>query len=137
MIIRPFHLAIPVRKLEVSKNFYVEILGCSLGRSSKSWVDLNFFHHQLVLHQNNNQNKIIKNEVDSHNIPIPHFGVILSWDDWHDLSNKLNNKIEFEVKPHIRFEGKIGEQATMFFRDPDGNALEFKAFKNDNQIFEK
>ena len=97
------------------------------------WIKDNEYENN----QNNNQNKIIKNEVDSHSIPIPHFGVILNWDDWHGLSKKLNNKIEFDVKPHIRFAGKIGEQATMFFRDPDSNALEFKAFKNDSQIFEK
>ena len=134
---RPFHLAIPVSNLELSKKFYENTLGCSIGRSSKNWIDFNFFNHQLVLHQTNTfqQNKF--NNVDNMEVPIPHFGVILEWDQWHIFSNKIKNEIKFLINPYIRFEGQKGEQATMFFLDPDKNALEFKAFKNDLMIFEK
>ena len=136
-MIRPFHLAIPVSDLEESRQFYQDILGCSLGRSSDSWIDFNFFNHQLVIHQSNNIQEQKYNSVDGHDVPIPHFGVILDWEQWHKFSNRIKDKIEFVIEPYIRFKGKTGEQATMFFLDPDNNALEFKAFKNDNMIFEK
>ena len=136
-MIRPFHLAIPVSNLEKSKGFYKDILGCSLGRSSDKWVDFNFFKHQLVIHQSNNIQKQKYNNVDGHDVPIPHFGVILDWEQWHKFSNRIKDKIEFVIEPYIRFKGQTGEQATMFFLDPDNNALEFKAFKNDKMIFEK
>ena len=136
-MIRPFHLAIPVSNLEKSKGFYKDILGCSLGRSSDKWVDFNFFKHQLVIHQSNNIQEQKYNSVDGHDVPIPHFGVILDWEQWHEFSNRIKDKIEFVIEPYIRFKGKTGEQATMFFLDPDNNALEFKAFKNDKMIFEK
>ena len=136
-MIRPFHLAIPVSNLEKSKGFYKDILGCSLGRSRDKWVDFNFFKHQLVIHQSNNIQKQKYNNVDGHDVPIPHFGVILDWEQWHKFSNRIKDKIEFVIEPYIRFKGKTGEQATMFFLDPDNNALEFKAFKNDKMIFEK
>ena len=135
--IRPFHLAIPVSNLEKSKGFYKDILGCSLGRSSDKWVDFNFFKHQLVIHQSNNIQEQKYNSVDGHDVPIPHFGVILDWEQWHEFSNRIKDKIEFVIEPYIRFKGQTGEQATMFFLDPDNNALEFKAFKNDKMIFEK
>ena len=136
-MIRPFHLAIPVSNLEKSKGFYKDILGCSLGRSSDKWVDFNFFKHQLVIHQSNNIQEQKYNSVDGHDVPIPHFGVILDWEQWHKFSNRIKDKIEFVIEPYIRFKGKTGEQATMFFLDPDNNALEFKAFKNDKMIFKK
>ena len=136
-MIRPFHLAIPVSNLEKSKGFYNDILGCSLGRSSNRWVDFNFFKHQLVIHQSNNIQEQKYNSVDGHDVPIPHFGVILDWEQWHKFSNRIKDKIEFVIEPYIRFKGKTGEQATMFFLDPDNNALEFKAFKNDKMIFEE
>ena len=136
-MIRPFHLAIPVSNLEKSKVFYKDILGCSLGRSSDRWVDFNFFKHQLVIHQSNNIQEQKYNSVDGHDVPIPHFGVILDWEQWHKFSNRIKDKIEFVIEPYIRFKGQTGEQATMFFLDPDNNALEFKAFKNDKMIFEK
>tara|TARA_B100000029_G_scaffold451020_1_gene475293 strand:+ start:336 stop:746 length:411 start_codon:yes stop_codon:yes gene_type:complete len=136
-MLRPFHLAIPVSDLEKSMIFYQDILDCSIGRSSTSWVDFNFFNHQLVIHLSSKMIESKSNNVDSHNIPIPHFGVILEWKQWHDLKDKIKDKIEFKIKPHIRFKNKKGEQATMFFLDPDNNALEFKAFKNDNMIFER
>ena len=136
-MIRPFHLAIPVSNLEKSKGFYKDILGCSLGRSSDKWIDFNFFKHQLVVHQSNSIQEQKYNSVDGHDVPIPHFGVILDWEQWHEFSNRIKDKIEFVIEPYIRFKGKTGEQATMFFLDPDNNALEFKAFKNDKMIFEK
>ena len=136
-MIRPFHLAIPVSNLEISKQFYKDILGCSLGRSSDEWIDFNFFKHQLVIHQSNSIQEQKYNSVDGHDVPIPHFGVILDWEQWHEFSNRIKDEMEFVIKPYIRFKGKTGEQATMFFLDPDNNALEFKAFKNDKMIFEK
>ena len=136
-MIRPFHLAIPVSNLEKSRQFYKDILGCSLGRSSDKWIDFNFFKHQLVIHQSNSIQEQKYNSVDGHDVPIPHFGVILDWEQWHKFSNRIKDKIEFVIEPYIRFKGKTGEQATMFFLDPDNNALEFKAFKNDKMIFEK
>ena len=136
-MIRPFHLAIPVSNLEISRHFYKDILGCSLGRSSDEWIDFNFFKHQLVIHQSNSIQEQKYNSVDGHDVPIPHFGVILDWEQWHKFSNRIKDKIEFVIEPYIRFKGKTGEQATMFFLDPDNNALEFKAFKNDKMIFEK
>jgi len=135
--LRPFHLAIPVSNLQKSKNFYINILGCTIGRSSDKWIDLNFFKHQLVLHLSEKMISSNSNEVDNKKIPIPHFGVILEWNQWQMLSKKIENKISFIVKPYIRFKGQIGEQATMFFLDPDNNALEFKSFKDDKMIFEK
>ena len=136
-MIRPFHLAIPVSNLEKSKGFYKDILGCSLGRSSDKWIDFNFFKHQLVIHKSNNIQEQKYNSVDIHDVPIPHFGVILDWDQWHEFSDKIKDEIEFIIEPYIRFIGQACEQATMFFLDPDNNALEFKAFKNDKMIFEK
>ena len=136
-MIRPFHLAIPVSNLEKSKGFYKDILGCSLGRSSDEWIDFNFFEHQLVIHKSNSIQEKKSNSVDGHDVPIPHFGVILDWEQWHKFSNRIKDEIEFVIEPYIRFKGKTGEQATMFFLDPDNNALEFKAFKNDKMIFEE
>tara|TARA_B100000131_G_C18096759_1_gene604328 strand:+ start:791 stop:1219 length:429 start_codon:yes stop_codon:yes gene_type:complete len=135
----PFHLAIPVNDLEKSRNFYKNILGCEEGRSSNHWVDFNFFGHQLVIHFKEKESDNTKtNPVDGKDVPIPHFGVILEWNDFQDFSKKLKEKkINFIIEPYIRFEGLPGEQATMFFKDPCGNALEFKSFKDLNKIFEK
>ena len=137
----PFHLAIPVADLIKCREFYKEILGCTEGRSDTKWVDFNFFGHQLVIHEKSgtsSEKKQISNPVDGHDIPVPHFGVVLNWGEWEDLSNKLKAKnIKFVIEPYIRFKGQVGEQATMFFLDPEGNALEFKAFKNIDQLFEK
>ena len=135
--LRPFHLAIPVSNLQKSKNFYINILGCTIGRSSEQWIDLNFFQHQLVLHLSKKMINFNSNKVDNKKIPVPHFGVILEWNQWLLLSKKIENKISFIIKPYIRFKGQIGEQATMFFLDPDNNALEFKSFKDDKMIFKK
>ena len=134
-----FHLAIPVNNLEVCKDFYQNVLECKPGRHSKSWADYNFFGHQLVIHLNAKKNDRQNfNTVDGHEVPIPHFGVVLGWDEWLLFSDKITKlKIKFVIKPYIRFKGKVGEQATMFFLDPSGNALEFKSFKNPNQLFKK
>jgi uncharacterized protein len=138
--ISPFHLAIPVDNLELCRNFYRDVLGCKEGRSSKLWVDFNFFGHQLVIHfkPKEEHKGLHTNPVDGKNVPVPHFGVVLSWDNFKTLTENLKQKnINFIIKPYIRFEGQVGEQATMFFKDPSGNALEFKAFKDINQLFAK
>jgi len=138
--LQPFHLAIPVSNLEKNRIFYRETLGCTEGRSSDHWVDFNFFGHQLVLHEQQSQQSpdIKGNPVDGKEVPIPHFGVVLEWEVFHGFAEVLREKsIEFVIEPYIRFQGKTGEQATMFFRDPSGNTLEFKAFKNINQLFAK
>jgi len=138
--LQPFHLAIPVSNLEKNRVFYRETLGCTEGRSTEHWVDFNFFGHQLVLHEQQSQvSQAIKgNPVDGKDVPIPHFGVVLEWEVFQEFAEKLSAKsINFVIEPYIRFQGKTGEQATMFFRDPSGNALEFKAFKNIDQLFAK
>ena len=137
----PFHLAIPVKDLIVTRAFYKEVLECKEGRSAEKWVDFDFFGHQLVLHEKSDiafKKGKDSNQVDGHDVPVPHFGVVLDWEDWIKLSERLKaQKIKFIIDPYIRFEGKVGEQATMFFLDPEGNALEFKAFKDISQLFEK
>ncbi len=138
--IQPFHLAIPVSNLEEARIFYRDVLGCREGRSSDHWVDFDFFGHQLVIHykEKSTENSKASNPVDGKDVPIPHFGVVLEWNTFQQFSDELENKqISFVIEPYIRFEGKPGEQATMFFRDPSGNALEFKAFKNMDQLFAK
>ena len=106
-------------------------------RSSDEWIDFNFFKYQLVIHKSNSIQENKYNSVDGHDVPIPHFGVILDWEQWHKFSNRIKDEIEFVIDPYIRSKGQTGEQATMFFLDPDNNALEFKAFKNDKMIFEQ
>ncbi len=138
--IQPFHLAIPVDDLEKARIFYRETLGCEEGRSSDHWVDFNFFGHQLVIHYKaaNETRNTGSNPVDGKDVPIPHFGVVLDWETFQSFSEELKQKdIRFVIEPYIRFEGQVGEQATMFFKDPCGNALEFKAFKNIDQLFAK
>ena len=136
---RPFHLAIPVSNLSICKKFNREILECEEGRSSEKWVDFNFFGHQLVLHQKEDFiPQRISNPVDGQDVPVPHFGVVLTWEVWLDLADRLKaNNTRFIIEPTIRFKGKVGEQATLFFNDPENNALEFKAFKDLNQLFAK
>jgi len=137
----PFHLAIPVKDLIVTRTFYKEVLECKEGRSAEKWVDFDLFGHQLVLHEKSDmasEDGRSSNEVDGHDVPVPHFGVVLDWEDWIKLSERLKaQNIKFIIDPYIRFEGEVGEQATMFFLDPEGNALEFKAFKDIGQLFEK
>ena len=136
-MIQPFHLAIPVKDLELCRAFYRDIIQCTEGRSDTHWVDFNFFGHQLVIHQKDNFiPQQISNPVDGHDVPVPHFGVVLSMNKWEKLSERLKkNGTEFIIEPTIRFKGKPGEQATLFFKDPEGNALEFKAFKDLGQLF--
>ncbi len=140
-MITPFHLAIPVRDLNKCRRFYEEVLNCAVGRTDEKWVDLNLFGHQLVLHEKASESQMeeaISNPVDGKDVPVPHFGVVLEWDDWHALAENLESKqIKFVIEPYIRFKGQVGEQATMFFYDPEGNALEFKSFKDLNQLFAK
>lgn len=136
--LRPFHLAVPVKELQETRSFYREIMGFVEGRSSDRWVDFNMYGHQFVIHQVDHLAEGESNPVDGHNVPVPHFGVVLEWEDWEALRDRLiDSSIQFIIEPYIRFKGEIGEQATMFFLDPSGNALEFKAFKNDDQIFAK
>ena len=138
-MIQPFHIAIPVQNLEKCRTFYRDILNCKEGRSSYHWVDFDFFGHQLVIHQKDDFiAQKISNHVDGHDIPVPHFGVVLTWEGWDLLSERLKAvNTKFVIEPGIRFQGKVGEQATMFFNDPENNALEFKAFKDISQLFAK
>lgn len=136
--LRPFHLAIPVNDITSNRKFYRDILGCAEGRSSNHWVDFNFFGHQLVIHlkEQNDSDNSNSNPVDGKEVPVPHFGVVLDMSTFSLLSEKIkNHNIPFIIEPYLRFEGEVGEQATMFFKDPSGNALEFKAFKNIDQLF--
>jgi len=135
---RPFHLAIPVIDLEKTRIFYTQILGCSVGRESDRWIDFNFKGHQVTGHLVSDlSEQTVTNQVDEQSIPVRHFGLILVWNEWHELSERLKEKsVEFIIEPTLRFKGKPGEQATMFIKDPNGNALEFKAFKDDSKIFE-
>ena len=134
----PFHLAVPVHNLEECRKFYGDVLGMQEGRSSDHWVDFDFYGHQFVIHYSPEKTKLHYNPVDGDQVPVPHFGVVLPMDDWNDLAQRLKiAKVEFVIEPTIRFKGKPGEQATLFFLDPAGNAMEFKAFKDMNRLFAK
>jgi extradiol dioxygenase family protein len=136
----PFHLAIPIDDLLAARQFYGELLGCAEGRSSAQWIDFDFFGHQLVVHRVDGRADADagQTEVDHHAVPVPHFGAVLEWDDWQALAIRLRAAgTRFVIEPGIRFEGQVGEQATMFLRDPSGNALEFKAFRDIGQLFAK
>ena len=136
MSLRPFHLAIPVGDIEIAKEFYGSKLGFSEGRSDEHWVDFNFFGHQLVCHIGDSNT--FSNEVDGKDVPIPHFGIVLEWEQFDIFAKKIkSNHIKFIIEPYLRFKGLPGEQKTMFFKDPFGNALEFKSFKHDTEIFNK
>tara|TARA_B100000676_G_scaffold38747_1_gene36599 strand:- start:3196 stop:3615 length:420 start_codon:yes stop_codon:yes gene_type:complete len=129
MTLTPFHLAIPVDDLNSARQFYGELLGCPEGRSADAWVDFNLYGHQLVCHRAPSRGDSASNPVDGDAVPIPHFGVVLTMDAWRTLADQLKEAgVDFIIEPHVRFEGEVGEQATLFFRDPAGNALEFKAF---------
>lgn len=134
-----FHLAFPVADLEETLKFYTEVLGCNTGRSSDTWIDFDFWGHQVVAHLSPEEaGKSSTNEVDGHAVPAKHFGIILQWSEWQELAERLEDKgVDFIIEPYVRFVGEPGEQATMFFKDPSGNALEFKAFRNRDQIFAK
>ncbi len=139
--LRPFHIAFPVHDLEAARAFYGGVLGCPEGRSAPEWVDFDLFGHQIVAHLDldmrpGNSHAGASNAVDGHDVPVPHFGVVLTMEDWKALAARVEAAgIPFGIAPHIRFAGQPGEQATMFFRDPSGNALEFKAFADLGQLF--
>ena len=132
----PFHLAFPVSDLVDTRKFYEDLLGCSVGRTSERWIDFNFYGHQISAHLK--PEEVLKaqtNEVDGIQVPVRHFGAILDMGTWESLAERLEGAgIDFIIQPHVRFKGEVGEQATMFFLDPSGNALEFKAFQDHNQI---
>ncbi|MFN5823248.1 MAG: VOC family protein [Sphingomonadales bacterium] len=137
MSLRPFHLAFPVHDLAAARSFYGNLLGCREGRSSDHWIDFDLYGHQIVAHLDPAMEpRPVHNSVDGHDVPVPHFGVVLTMPQWEDLAGRLKAAgIAFGIEPHVRFKGQVGEQATMFFTDPSGNALEFKAFGDDSQIF--
>lgn len=137
MSLRPFHLAFPVHDLSAARSFYRDVLGCAEGRSSEHWIDFDLYGHQIVAHLAPDMTpRPIHTSVDGHAVPVPHFGIILNMVQWEALAQRLHAAgIKFGIEPHIRFQGQVGEQATMFFTDPSGNALEFKAFADDAQIF--
>ena len=140
--LRPFHLAVPVRDIVESREFYGGLLGFSEGRSAEDWVDWNCYGHQIVTHLNPNLGPDGKvslhyNGVDGKGVPVPHFGVVLTGADWQQLAERLQGNVEFVIEPYTRFKGETGEQSTLFFLDPSGNALEFKAFADLSQLFAK
>ena len=133
-----FHLAIPVLDLDSANDFYINVLGCSKGRSSSKWIDFNFYGHQLVCHEVKKSVNKDSNDVDGNNIPVPHFGIILEWNQFQKLSADLQSKnINFIIEPTIRFKGQVGVQAIMFLKDPSNKAIEFKSFRNNDEIFKK
>jgi extradiol dioxygenase family protein len=138
MTLSPFHLAIPVHDLTVARAFYGGLLGCPEGRSDALWVDFDFFGHQVVAHLDKGSHAHVSttNPVDGHDVPVPHFGVVLEWNAWQALADRLRAAgVTFVIEPGIRFAGRIGEQATFFLYDPSGNALEFKSFRDPGQLF--
>lgn len=144
MKLTPFHIAVPVRDIPEARHFYGTVLGFREGRSDETWIDYDMFGHQFVCHLNPNLGKEVKvelhyNPVDKHQVPVPHAGVVLETDTWKKFAERLKSKnIEFVIEPYTRFKGQPGEQSTMFFLDPSGNALEFKAFSNiEEQLFKK
>ena len=140
MSLRPFHLAFPVHDLGAARHFWGGVMGCAEGRSSDTWIDFDFYGHQLVVHCVGERASADagNNPVDGHGVPVPHFGIVLSLEDWQALADRLTAAgIKFEIEPYIRFKGEPGEQATMFFRDPSGNSIEMKAFADLGQLFAK
>ena len=131
-----FHLAFPVADLAEARNFYGGLLGCPEGRSSDEWIDFDFYGHQIVAHLAPQAQPAASNPVDGHDVPVPHFGIVLTLEDWQALADRLTAAgTAFVIEPYIRFRGQPGEQATMFFRDPSGNAIEMKAFADLGQLF--
>ena len=138
MTLRPFHLAFPVRDIAEARAFWGGTIGCPEGRSAAAWVDFDFYGHQIVAHLAPERQAEVSNQVDGHDVPVPHFGIVLTLDDWQALADRLTAAgTEFVIEPHVRFPGQPGEQATMFFRDPSGNAIEMKAFADLGQLFAK
>lgn len=136
----PFHLAFPVTDLEAARRFYGNVLGCRTGRESERWIDFDFWGHQLVAHlvEADRHPAAATNPVDDHDVPVSHFGAVLPWDEFETLAERLRRAgVEFVIEPYLRFEGRVGEQITMFVKDPCGNHLEFKAFRHPEMLFEK
>ncbi len=135
----PFHLAFPVRDIPEARKFYGDLLGCPEGRSAPEWIDFDFYGHQIVAHHDPAMTaRKHHNPVDGHDVPVPHFGAVLEWNQFHKLAERLKaGGMKFVIEPYVRFQGQAGEQATMFFLDPSGNAMEFKAFKDMSQLFAK
>ena len=136
----PFHLAFPVKDLAQARRFYGGLLGCPEGRSAPEWVDFNFYGHQIVAHLAPDEcgHRTTTSTVDDHQVPVRHFGAVLSMEQWHELADKLRAAgVQFVIEPHIRFKGEVGEQATMFFLDPSGNEIEIKAFADMASLFAK
>ena len=133
----PFHLAFPVSDLPATRRFFVDVLGCEVGRTDDLWIDFDFYGHQLSAHLRPEECQTARtNDVDGDDVPVRHFGLVLPWDEWHALAERLTEKaVEFLIEPHTRFEGEPGEQATMFVSDPSGNALEFKSFRDPEMLF--
>lgn len=135
----PFHLAFPVHDLVAAREFWGGVMGCREGRSSDDWIDFDFYGHQIVAHQAPAAvaaQAQAHNAVDGHDVPVPHFGVVLPMEDWSALSQRLRDAgVEFVIEPYTRFEGQPGEQSTMFFKDPSGNAIEIKAFADPDRLF--
>ncbi|MHB8454960.1 MAG: VOC family protein [Acidiferrobacterales bacterium] len=135
----PFHYAFPVHDLDAARAFYAGILGCPEGRSDSTWIDFDLYGHQIVAHLDPAANAVVtRNPVDGHDVPVPHFGVVLTMDQWHEMAQRLKTAgARFIIEPGIRFRGEVGEQATFFLLDPSGNALEFKAFADMSHLFAK
>ena len=132
----PFHLAFTVTDLESTRSFYVELLGCRVGRSAERWIDFDFGGHQLSAHLAEEVGAEASNRVDGDSVPVRHFGLVLPWDQWHALAQRLRDRgVDFLIEPRVRFQGEVGEQATLFLRDPSGNALEFKSFADPSRLF--
>lgn len=132
----PFHLAFPVHDLDIARDFYTRVLACRIGRRSDTWIDFDLYGHQIVAHLAPEMPLKHHNPVDGDDVPVPHFGLVLDWDEWQALAQRLRDAgMEFVIEPGIRFAGQIGEQATLFFLDPSGNALEFKAFRDPARLF--
>ena len=137
-LLSPFHLAFPVHDLQAARGFHGELLGCPEGRSADDWIDFNFFGHQIVAHFAPEETGAVrKAAVDGHGVPVRHFGIVLPMAQWHELAQRLTGRVDFVIEPYIRFKGEPGEQATMFFLDPSGNALEVKSFANIGNLFAK
>lgn len=139
--LRPFHIAFPVDDLQAARHFYGTVLGLPEGRSAEHWIDFDLFGHQIVAHykpRSAAKDAVHSNPVDGHDVPVPHFGVVLTQSDWEALADRLKSAgVSFVIEPYTRFKGEVGEQSTMFFLDPAGNALEFKAFADLGQLFAK
>lgn len=133
-----FHLAFPVSDIEATRRFFVDLLGCAVGREAERWIDFDFFGHQISAHMTDENEAILSNAVDGKQVPVRHFGLILEWSQWEELAEKLRAaQVEFLIEPYVRFEGEAGEQGTFFVKDPSGNALEFKTFRNPRDIFRR